>query len=124
VVNTSLEYVVQELGKVKQELRQLKIEYQKLRIATLERELKQLSDVRVQIEAERDLLQQDVEDLDLQMAQPLDSESYAGLAEVRSNLIRERVSAVRAEYDKTAQRQADVINRLERGRRKLRDLMQ
>lgn len=120
----SIDDLARQLAVVKQEIRQLRIEYQQLRIASVEHELRQATLNRLQIETESTLLQQDLQEVDENLRQPLDSDSYAKLSEVRQGMVTGRALVLSREQQASARRETDMLKLLDSERRKLRVLQQ
>jgi hypothetical protein len=112
----------QELMKLKQEVRQLKIDLHRLQISSLERQLEQARAARPRLDAERVLVDQGVLELDEQLAQPLDSASYARLMEARRSLVNDRVNVLNAEQQRALSEEARVIKLIEGERQRLQAL--
>lgn len=116
----SLNHLAQEVTKLKQEVVQLKLEQYQLRIASLEKQLEQASAQRLAAETERGLLQEDLRELDEQLAQPADSESYAKLMEAKAKIATGRSAELDAAHRKSAEREAEVSKQLQLERQRLR----
>jgi hypothetical protein len=108
-----------ELTKLKQEVRELKIALHRLQITTLERQLEQARANRTRIDAQRSLVEQGVLELDEQLTQPLDSESYSRLMETRRNMVNERVNVLNSEQQRASAIEAQVMKLIEGERQRL-----
>lgn len=112
----------QELTTLKREVQQLKAEFQRLKVESLERELQQAKADRLRVQTDTTLLQQELEELDEQLSQPLDSQSYAKLSEVRSTMNSERASSLARDQHAAAQRESQLAKSLAVERQKLQGL--
>jgi hypothetical protein len=122
--DNSLARVMQEVARLRQEVRQLKIEYERFRVASLERELQQAVTTRLAVQTERTLLQQDLHELDEQLRQPLDTESYVNLSATRTSLAGDRAAALLEAEKKADKRESEITARLTAARQQLHALLQ
>lgn len=122
-LSASIDSLVKEMTALKEELRKLKIEQHRLRIVSLERELEQVKANRLQMETHASLMQQDIHELDENLRQPLDSESYARLLESRANIASGLANVLKREQKTAAQREEEATRLLDSERRQLETLL-
>jgi hypothetical protein len=118
----AVERLINDIAKLRGELRQLKIDQHQLRIASLERELQHAKADRLRAEAQQDLLRQDIAEVDEQLNQPLDAQSYARLLNVKTAIVGEGYSANSTEQQKARQREEEAATLLKAERQRLQDL--
>jgi len=78
---------------------------------------------RIQLDAQMSALQDELQGLDENLRQPLDSQSYANLAENRARLIENRAITLTKEQQAAQRRESEVHRSLESERRKLQALL-
>ena len=112
VASISLEEIATKVAALQREVHELKAESLRLRITAIERELREAVATRIQLDAQMFELQNEIQGLDENLRQPLDSQ-----------LIENRATTLLKEQQ-VAQRHETEINRsLESERRKLQALL-
>ena len=122
LAHLSLEEIATQVAALQREVRELKAESLRLRIAAMERDLQEAVSTRIQLNAQMFELQNEIQGLDEELRQPLDSQSYASLAENRSRLIENRALILVKEQQAAQHRETEVNRSLESERRKLQAL--
>ena len=121
--NISLEEIATQVAALQREVKELKAESLRLRIRAMERELQEAVSSRIQLDAQMSELQDELQGLDENLRQPLDSQSYASLAENRSRLIENRATNLIKEQQAAQRRESEATRSLESERRKLQALL-
>jgi hypothetical protein len=117
-----LKRLAMESGKLRSELQQRRLENQAGKVAQLERELQQAQIEQRQLQEQEQAFNWEIAELGNLAGRSTPAEGHAEAA--KADLFRDELERLRVEQQRLAQREAELVKRLEREQQRSRELME